>query len=157
LRKPHPYDLVPNDRGYHFFTDLNYTYYVYFEQSTGYFEKSSKLNDVTYGFGFGCNHDLNDHKFDPRIEDTITHCINLFFAANPGCIIAYTCEGKDKYELLRFRLFGIWSFRHFSHYCEKLNYKTKLSDSWFCGSIIFTKANPYRDFITESFYKEFND
>lgn len=151
------YDLISNDKGYHFYTDLNYSYYVYFEKTTSYFTVNRDLNEVCFGFGFGCEHEIEDHTFDRKIEHTIIHCINLFFEKNPGCIIAYTCEGKDSYELLRFRLFNFWSLRHFSHYCEKLNFKTKLKDGWFCGSLIFKKDNPYNSFISEAFYKEFND
>lgn len=156
MRIPNPYDLVPNDRGYHFYTDLNYTYYVYFEQSTNYFSGGSNLNSITYGFGFECMHNIEDHVFDSRIEDTVIHCIHLFFKSKPECIIAYTCDGKDRYELLRYRLFNQWCCRHLT-YCDRLNYKTLIGDSWFCGAILFQLNHAFREYIMASFYKEFND
>lgn len=128
---------------------------MYFDQNANYFANSTNLNSITFGFGFDCDHDINDHKFDKRIQDTLTHCIDKFFISNPTSIISYTCEAKDSHELLRHRLFSIWCKSQLG-YCEKLNYKTKLNDSWFCGSILFKGDHSFKDSITAAFYKEFD-
>lgn len=153
--------MLATDEGFEFFTDDNQSYFVYFNQGTNYFTFAKGLNLITYDFGFECTHDVNDHKFDKRIADTIADCIHKFFKKNPESIIAYTCEARDSYELLRFRLFNIWHATHFKEYCNKLSYQTYFKDekggSWFCGSIIFQKNNPSREFIEASFYKESSD
>lgn len=148
-----PYNVIPNNTGYDFFTDYNLSYFVYFNQNKNYFIKSPELNNSVYDFGFERNEE-NHSDFDVRIEHTLISIVKDFFIKNPTAILCYICDGSDNFEIHRYRIFNIWYYRHLLTECEKLNFD--LSGLKIYGAVLISENNPYKAFIKEAFFKEFD-
>lgn len=151
-----PYNIIPSENGYTFFTDYNLSYYVYINQGSKFFVENENLNGITFSFGFQPIQDHTANSHDSRIEQTLISIFSKFFTENKGGILSYICDASDGQELVRLRLFNKWYEKHMSETHIKLHVQVKLdNDSNFCGAIIFLKNNPYSSFIHEAFFKEF--
>ena len=154
MRLLNPYKIIPNDRGYHFYTDGNLSYFVYFDQGTNYFSKTPNLNPLVFTFGFEAEHDIEEHVSDSRIEDTVISVFLNFFSNNSTSALMYICDAQDSYEKLRFRLFNFWYHRHLQTSCEKL--EMKIPELNIYGAVIFRTDNPIAPYLKAAFFQEFD-
>lgn len=152
-RLPSPYSIVDGENGYNFYTDLNLSYFVYFNQTTNYFSNHPNLNGLVFDFGFECLEDHTICKKDDRVEDTVMSMIHQFFKKNELGMIAYICDGADGKAHLRNRLFKSWFNRHLASTHDRLS--VEYPDVHLYGSLIFKSNHPFGDFIKGAFASEF--
>lgn len=104
----------PSEGLYQFATDNKINYTIIFNDLTCLFPSIEERGMQAFDFSFyptdktdkDKRAELKD-KFDPKIQPTIQHTINIFFLERKD-ILLFVADSSDSKHGARFRLFGMW-------------------------------------------------
>lgn len=105
LLRPYSYFHNPASGTYHFDTDHDVDFTVYFALDSSWFPLLPQLSDEIYTFGFwsSCT-----GRRDPRVMDTLAKIIKAHFELNRNSILTFVCDDDDKKQMSRRRKFNGW-------------------------------------------------
>ena len=105
LLRPYSYFYNPTSGTYHFDTDHDIDFTVYFALDSSWFPLLPQLADEVYTFGFwsSCT-----GRRDLRVMSTLAKIIKQHFELNPDSILTFVCDDDDKKQMSRRRKFNGW-------------------------------------------------
>lgn len=163
-----PYEHFSRNLNYTFTTSSGIEYYVYFTETSGYFEHVPEINDDIVTFGF---HPLTDDSegffYDPatgikrksridlRVSDTIASIIHDFLFTYPYKCPSFLCDDTDGREKCRQKLFRKWA-NYFPRFAELPSsiYENRVYDKrsvYGEAGLIVRNDHPRHELIRDSF------
>ncbi|PSL27293.1 DUF6169 family protein [Dyadobacter jiangsuensis] len=105
LLRPYSYFHNPASGTYHFDTDHNVDFTVYFVLDSSWFPLFPELSDDIYTFGFWSS---CAGRRDRRVMHTLAKIIKEHFQLNRDSILTFVCDDDDKKQMSRRRKFNGW-------------------------------------------------
>lgn len=105
LSRPYSYFHNPDSGTYHFDTDHDVDFTVYFVLDSSWFPLLPELSDEIYTFGFWSS---STGRRDPRIMSTLVKIIKQHFVLHRDSILTFICDDDDEKQLSRQRKFNGW-------------------------------------------------
>lgn len=105
LSRPYSYFFNPASGTYHFDTDHNVDFTVYFALDSSWFPLLPQLCDQIYSFGFWSS---CPGPRDPRVMDTLAKIIKEHFELYSDSILTFVCDDDDTKQVSRRRKFNGW-------------------------------------------------
>lgn len=107
-----PYNFFrnPHSGTYHFDTDYNVDFTVYFALDSSWFPSHSQFSNQVYTFGFWTN---ANSKRDKRVMTTISAIVIEHFSKHKESILTFICDDDDQKQVNRMRKFNGWYLLNF--------------------------------------------
>jgi hypothetical protein len=163
-----PYEHFSKNLNYTFTTSNGIEYFVYFTETSGYFEHIPEINDDIVTFGFYPLTDESEgffydpktgikrkQRFDMRVSDTIGSIIQEFLFTYPYKCPSFLCDDTDRRDKCRQKLFRKWA-QSFSRFIEMPStvYENQIYDKrtiYGDAGIIVRNDHPRHALIRDSF------